>query len=160
MEVVTRELAELKKPKKYILKYSDKEVSKIYERFDEIRALELNFMKNKGNFLIDSGFFNEYYFKLKKQFNENKTKAQNFKVRISKKIIMKPIQKKNNRNKNISLSVHKAQSVISERYIKSDRQRNKKIFLKKIHGTSINRNNSEILNNFYNKNISPPKKYE
>ena len=160
LEVITRELAELKKPKKYILKYSDKEVSKIYERFDEIRALELNFMKNKGNFLIDSGFFNEYYFKLKKQFNENKTKAQNFKVRISKKIIMKPIQKKNNRNKNISLSVHKAQSVISERYIKSDRQRNKKIFLKKIHGTSINRNNSEILNNFYNKNISPPKKYE
>ena len=160
LEVVTRELAESKKPKKYILKYSDKEVSKIYERFDEIRALELNFMKNKGNFLIDSGFFNEYYFKLKKQFNENKTKAQNFKVRISKKIIMKPIQKKNNRNKNISLSVHKAQSVISERYIKSDRQRNKKIFLKKIHGTSINRNNSEILNNFYNKNISPPKKYE
>ena len=160
LEVVTRELAELKKPKKYILKYSDKEVSKIYERFDEIRALELNFMKNKGNFLIDSGFFNEYYFKLKKQFNENKTKAQNFKVRISKKIIMKPIQKKNNRNKNTSLSVHKAQSVISERYIKSDRQRNKKIFLKKIHGTSINRNNSEILNNFYNKNISPPKKYE
>ena len=59
------------------MKLKNKETSKIYERFDDLRALELNFIKNKGNFMIDSGFFNEYYFKLKKQFNENQIKAKN-----------------------------------------------------------------------------------
>ena len=72
LQIVTKELAELKKPKKFELHFKGKDNSKIFERYDDIRALELNFLKNKGNFFIDSNFFNEYYFKLKNQFNDNK----------------------------------------------------------------------------------------
>ena len=66
---------ELKKPKKYLLKYENEEIGKIFERYDEIRMLELNFLKNKKNYIVDSSFFNEYYFKLKNQFKENNIKA-------------------------------------------------------------------------------------
>ena len=83
--MVTKKLAELKKPKKFILHYPDKEVSKVYERYDDIRELELNFLKNRGKYLIDSGFFSEYYFRLKKQFNENKAKSLSSKIRIRRK---------------------------------------------------------------------------
>ena len=155
--MINKELAELKKPKRFVLKYTDKEVSKIYERYDDLRALELNFLKNKGNFLIDSGFFNEYYFQLKKQFDDNKKKEHNLKIRINKKIFMKPIKKKNdiNRNKNMRSNINKAQSLFDERNFQSDRNRNKKIYLKKIQGASIYRNNSEILHDtFRKKNIS------
>ena len=157
LEMINKELAELKKPKRFVLKYTDKEVSKIYERYDDLRALELNFLKNKGNFLIDSGFFNEYYFQLKKQFDDNKKKEHNLKIRINKKIFMKPIKKKNdiNRNKNMRSNINKAQSLFDERNFQSDRNRNKKIYLKKIQGASIYRNNSEILHDtFRKKNIS------
>ena len=146
LQMVTKELAELKKPKKYVLKYSDKEVSKIYERFDDIRALELNFLKNKGNFLLDSGFFNEYYFKLKKQFNENKMK-----IRIQKNIRTKNIIK-GNKNNIISKSVNNLETLLNERGNKSDRnlfEGKRKNILKKINRSKKNlfRNNSEILKN-------------
>ena len=74
-QFIHQELLELKKPKKYPLKYENKEIGKIFERYDDLRTLELNFFKNKKNFILDSSFFNEYYFKLKKQFNENKIKT-------------------------------------------------------------------------------------
>ena len=151
LQLITKELAEIKKPKKYLLKYSDKEVSKIYERFDDIRTLELNFLKNKGNFLIDSGFFNEYYFKLRKQFNENKMKLNNSNRINSKKIMIKPIKNifENKRYKNLSRPINNVQSVFNERS-KSDRNSNntsRKIILKKIKKKTINRNNSEVLFN-------------
>ena len=151
LQLITKELAEIKKPKKYLLKYSDKEVSKIYERFDDIRTLELNFLKNKGNFLIDSGFFNEYYFKLKKQFNENKMKLNNSSQINNKKIMIKPIKNmfENKRYKNLSRPINNVQSLFNER-CKSDRNSNntsRKIILKKINKNILNRNNSEVLFN-------------
>ncbi len=74
-QFIHQELMELKKPKKYLLKYENEEIGKIFERYDEIRMLELNFLKNKKNYIVDSSFFNEYYFKLKNQFKENNIKA-------------------------------------------------------------------------------------
>ena len=163
LQMVTKELAELKKPKKFMLKYNDKEVSKIYERFDDIRALELNFLKNKGNFLLDSGFFNEYYFKLKKQYNENKMKAKNMKIRIQKSIRNKNVMK-GSKNNFISSSVNNFESLLNERGNKSDRNQyegKRKIILKKINRSrkSLFRNNSEILNNNYN-SIKLSKKFD
>ena len=163
LQMVTKELAELKKPKKFMLKYNDKEVSKIYERFDDIRALELNFLKNKGNFLLDSGFFNEYYFKLKKQYNENKMKAKNMKIRIQKNIRNKNVMK-GSKNNFISSSVNNFESLLNERGNKSDRNQyegKRKIILKKINRSrkSLFRNNSEILNNNYN-SIKLSKKFD
>ena len=164
LQIITKELGELKKHKKYLLKYSDKETSKIYERFDDIRTLELNFLKNKGNFLIDSGFFNEYYFKLKKQFNENKMKLNNPSQVNKNKIKIQPIRNiiDNRRYNNLSRSISNAMSTLYERS-KSDRNSHntsKKIILKPINRNTINRNNSEVIfnnikniNNISNKSI-------
>ena len=107
LQLVTKELEESKKPKKYLLKSSDKGVAKIYERYDDLRALELNFLKNRGNFLCDSGFFSEYMFKLKKDFKENSARAQNINIRIRKRIFN---QKINNKNKNNIFNEYKNNS--------------------------------------------------
>ena len=144
-QIVTKQLAELKKPKKYALKYSDKETSKIYERFDDIRILEFNFLKNKGNFLLDSGFFNEYYFKLKNQLNEKKMKVQNIKLKIQKKNF-------GGKNKNFCSKDNIFESLLNERGNKTERNQSdikRKTLLKKIKKSkkSLFRSNSEILNN-------------
>ena len=161
LQIITKELAELKKPKKYLLKLKNKETSKIYERFDDLRALELNFIKNKGNFMIDSGFFNEYYFKLKKQFNENQLKAKNMKYKFNNVNNKNNILNRNYKINNLSNSVKNLESAFSERsksYRNFDDNR-KKIFLKKINKKCIIRNNSEILfNNLENNNSNSPKK--
>ena len=96
-QLIHQELMELKKPKKYLLKYENEEMGKIFERYDEIRMLELNFLKNKKNYIIDSNFFNEYYFKLKNKFKENSIKA-NFRAKLLK-------QKKNLLYKTISQTI-------------------------------------------------------
>ena len=146
LRIVTKELAELKKPKKFELHYANKDTSKIYERYDDIRALELNFLKNKGNFFIDSNFFNEYYFRLKKQFNDNKLKAINLKI---KKIIPKAKIDFTNRNlnKKFSYSMNNIKSISNEKSIndKNHFNGNKRTFIKKIQIKSMFRNNSEIL---------------
>ena len=143
------------------MKLKNKETSKIYERFDDLRALELNFIKNKGNFMIDSGFFNEYYFKLKKQFNENQLKAKNMKYKFNNVNNKNNILNRNYKINNLSNSVKNLESAFSERsksYRNFDDNR-KKIFLKKINKKCIIRNNSEILfNNLENNNSNSPKK--
>ena len=142
MQIVTKELAELKKPKKFELHFQGKDNSKIFERYDDIRALELNFLKNKGNFFIDSNFFNEYYFKLKKQFNDNKLKAINLKNKNLS-------TNRNNINKKLSysISMNNIKSTNNERTT-SDKNRfdnNKRTFMKKMQMNSMYRNNSEVL---------------
>ena len=142
LQIVTKELAELKKPKKFELHFQGKDNSKIFERYDDIRALELNFLKNKGNFFIDSNFFNEYYFKLKKQFNDNKLKAINLK---NKNLLTN----RNNINKKLSysISMNNIKSTNNERTT-SDKNRfdnNKRTFMKKMQMNSMYRNNSEVL---------------
>ena len=142
LQIVTKELAELKKPKKFELHFQGKDNSKIYERYDDIRALELNFLKNKGNFFIDSNFFNEYYFRLKKQFNDNKLKAINLKNKNY-------LTNRNSLNKKLSYSVsmNNIKSTNNERTM-SDKNRfdnNKRTFMKKMQMKNMYRNNSEIL---------------
>jgi len=147
MQMIAKRLAQLKKPKKFTLNYPDKEVSKIYERYDDIRSLELNFIKNKGN-LFDSGFFSEYYFRLKKQFKENQAKSvsKSLRIQMPKKIPSLKYQNSSKTKRDIS----NYDSMISERKNYSVRYHynfNKKNLLKKINksGRSLFRNNSEIL---------------
>ena len=142
LQIVTKELAELKKPKKFELHFPGKDNSKIYERYDDIRALELNFLKNKGNFFIDSNFFNEYYFKLKKHFNDGKLKAMNLKKKNY-------LTNKNSMNKRLSYSVsmNNIKSTNSERIISNKIlfDNNRRSFMNKIQMKNSIRNNSEIL---------------
>ena len=98
LQLVKKELEESKKPKKYLLKKADKGVYKIYERYDDLRLLELNFLKNKGNFLSDSEFFKEYMFKLKKEVKEKSLTAQNINIRIQNRSMQKKINNRNKKN--------------------------------------------------------------
>ena len=168
LQIITKEIAELKKPKKFGLNFQGKDNSKIYERFDDIRALELNFLKNKGNFFIDSNFFNEYYFKLKKQFNDNKLKAINSKNIKYEPTMYKNFTNRNNINKKLnnsasgSYSINNAnniKSITNDRTVSDRNQYNKKVFLKKIQINGMVRNKSEILSaNLKNKSTIMNKK--
>jgi hypothetical protein len=168
LQIITKEIAELKKPKKFGLNFQGKDNSKIYERFDDIRALELNFLKNKGNFFIDSNFFNEYYFKLKKQFNDNKLKEINSKNIKYEPIMYKNFMNRNNINKKLnysasgSYSINNAnniKSITNERTVSDRNQYNKNVFLKKIQINGMVRNKSEILSaNLKNKSTIVNKK--
>ena len=74
--LIHKELEEWKKKKKYKLKSKEPEMNTILERLDDLRGLELHYSKNNQNFLLDSIFFNEYYFKLKKQLNNAQKSAR------------------------------------------------------------------------------------
>ena len=144
LQLVIKELSRLKKPKKFLLQYQDQDKTKIYERYDDLRTLDLNFIKNKKKYLIDSGFFQEYIFKLKQQFDENKAKMNNLKYQLRHKIQIAPIKNKNRRNINDktmnyfeSLPVKKCKSYRNENVGK------KKFLLKKIN-KSLHRNNSDF----------------
>ena len=149
LQIIAKELSELKKPKKFKVKYQDQDTSKIFERYDDIRALELNFIKNKGNFLIDSGFFNEHYFKLKKQFNKNNTKRRLFNKIMNKNY--KNININSHNNNILSRSMNDINKLNKEfkneknddfykNNIKFKNANNKGIFLKKINKISFNNN--------------------
>ena len=110
--------------------------------------MELNFLKNRGNFLIDSGFFNEYYFKLKKQFNEHKIKKK-----FIKKINIEKIKKKNLEGKILSHSVNNIHEIKKEfknekiddfniniKKYQNANDSNKEIILKKINKLTYNNN--------------------
>ena len=149
--LVKKELEESKKPKKYILKNSDKGVSKIYERYDDLRLLKLNFLKDRGNFLCDSALFKEYITKLKKDFKENKSTSQNIKIRIVNRKMQEKVNNRNekcifNKYNNISKSWNNFDIVLNE---KSDiNARNfynvKRNVLRKKINNNFWKNNSEL----------------
>ena len=145
LQLVTKELEELKKRKKYALFNNDKEVSQIFERFNDLRTLDLNFIKNKGNYLIDSGIINEYMFKLQKQFKDHKSKSQNLRIRIQKRAEMESIPNQNKKNKNnyFSNSSKSYKSFVYERYNSNKNQSvgTKRIWLKKLNN-SVYKNHS------------------
>ena len=117
-QLIHQELMELKKPKKYFLKYENEEIGKIFERYDEIRILELNFLKNKKNYIIDSNFFNEYYFKLKNKFKENSIK-ENFRAKLLKQkkdLLYKTINQTIDMNKYKVKKDNDNESIIKHKY--------------------------------------------
>ena len=105
-QIIHKKLLELQKHKKFNLKHENQEIGKIFERYDDLRALELNFLKNKTNYILDSNFFNEYYFRLKKQMNDNRIKA-NLKAKFrnqNKKKFYNTIEQIKNKSKTIIIS--------------------------------------------------------
>ena len=113
-QIIHQELMELKKPKKFNLKYENQEIGKIFERYDDIRALELQYFKNHNKYLLDSSFFNEYYFKLKKQFYENrmKTKLRDKFLRHSNSLFYKINNKNNNNISSRNININKNSKTI------------------------------------------------
>ena len=162
LQLVKKELEESKRPKKYLLKKADKGVSKLYERYDDLRLLELNFLKNKGNFLCDSEFFKEYMFKLKKEFKEKSLTAQNINIRIQNRFMQKKINNKNKKNlfdkyNNINNSLNNFETLLKKRSDIDTRncKREKKNILQKKMYKNFRKSNSESrINNWRKINIT------
>jgi hypothetical protein len=73
--ILKKEIEESKKPKIFKMKLTNSETNKIHNRYEDIRKLEYNYIKNYSNYSIDPNIFNEYYFRVKKKFNEQNEKA-------------------------------------------------------------------------------------
>ena len=167
-QMIHQELIELKKPKKYSLIYENDEIGKIFERYDDIRTLELNFFKNKKNYMLDSSFFNEYYFKLKNQFHENRIKAnlRNKILKHSKDLFYKTINqtnkfkiKKDNNNNNTNIQKESKNTTKNNKFYETMRSLNKTKFHKNYSYITITNkknegyfNKSNTFRNYINKN--------
>ena len=68
--MIKQELDESKKPKKFKMKLSNQETERITNRYEDIRILKYNYIKNYSNFSIDPNIFNEYFYNVKKKFNQ------------------------------------------------------------------------------------------
>jgi hypothetical protein len=73
--ILKKEIEESKKPKIFKMKLNNSDTNKIHNRYEDIRKLEYNYIKNYSNYSIDPNIFNEYYFRVKKKFNEQNEKA-------------------------------------------------------------------------------------
>ena len=68
--MIKQELEDSKKPKVFKMKLSNPETDRILNRYEDIRMLEYNYIKNYSNYRIDPNIFNEYFYNVKKKFNE------------------------------------------------------------------------------------------
>ena len=146
------ELIKLKKEKKYNFKYESPEIAKIFKRNEDIKTLESNFYKNKKNFILDSSFFNENYFKLKKQFNENMIKAnlRNKFLNYKKKMLSKTMINQSNINQKIKIKNNQNVKVneIKNEYNINNNNKTFYINIKKINKKILNKSNSmQLINN-------------
>ena len=73
--MIKKELEESKKPKTFKMKLSNTENDRITNRFEDIRMLEYNYIKNYSNFSIDPNIFNEYFYNVKKKFSQMNKKT-------------------------------------------------------------------------------------
>ena len=73
--ILKKEIEESKKPKIFKMKLNNSDTNKIHNRYEDIRKLEYNYIKNYSNYSIDPNIFNEFYFRVKKKFNEQNEKA-------------------------------------------------------------------------------------
>ena len=73
--ILKQELEESKKPKIFKMKLSNPETDRITNRYEDIRMLKYNYIKNYSNFSIDPNIFNEYFYNVKKKFNKMNQRA-------------------------------------------------------------------------------------
>ena len=52
------------------MKLANPENDIIIHRYEDIRMLEYNYIKNYSNFSIDPNIFNEYFYNVKKKFSQ------------------------------------------------------------------------------------------
>ena len=74
--LLKKEMQESKKPKKYKIKLANPENSLISNRFEEIRRLEISYIKNYSDYRVEQNIFNEYFYNARKKIID-KNKKQN-----------------------------------------------------------------------------------
>ena len=76
--MIKNELEESKRPKKFKIKLADPENNLINKRNEDIRTLEINYIKNYFDYRVEQNIFNEYFYNVRKKFIDINKKQNNF----------------------------------------------------------------------------------
>ena len=76
--MIKNELEESKRPKKFKIKLADPENNLINKRNEDIRTLEINYIKNYFDYRVEQNIFNEYFYNVRKKFIDINKKTSNF----------------------------------------------------------------------------------
>ena len=75
--LLKNELKESKKPKRFKMKLANPENNLINNRKEDIRLLEINYIKNYSDYRLEQNIFNEYFYNVRKKFNDINKKQIN-----------------------------------------------------------------------------------
>ena len=75
--LLKNELKESKKPKRFKMKLANPENNLINNRKEDIRLLEINYIKNYSDYRLEQNIFNEYFYNVRKKFNDINKKQVN-----------------------------------------------------------------------------------
>ena len=113
--LIKKELEESKKPKLFKMKLANPENDIIIHRYEDIRMLEYNYIKNYSNFSIDPNIFNEYFYNVKKKFSQMNKRIKTSELNTSGRnnyhpkkllknysVILPKIEKKDKNGKNVN----------------------------------------------------------
>ena len=75
--LLKNELKESKKPKRFKMKLANPENNLINNRKEDIRFLEINYIKNYSDYRLEQNIFNEYFYNVRKKFNDINKKQIN-----------------------------------------------------------------------------------
>lgn len=123
--LLKQELEESKKPKVFKIKVSNPETDRITSRNEDIRVLKYNYIKNYSKFSIDPNIFNEYFYNIKKKFNQVN--------RITNKSL--DLQKSNRLTKNYSVILPKIEK--RDRSINNFESQRKQTHIKNLKNNNI-----------------------
>ena len=112
------------------MKLANPENDIIIHRFEDIRMLEYNYIKNYSNFSIDPNIFNEYFYNVKKKFSQmnqrmiksselNNTSRNNYhpkKLLKNYSVILPKIEKKDKSGKNVNFIDEPGSPLSMKRY--------------------------------------------
>ena len=107
--LLKKELEESKKRKKFKIKLADPENNLISNRNEDIRMLEINYVKNYSDYRVEQNIFNEYFYNVRKKFNEI-NKNQMVYHDLNHSLSNRNISKNKKMNKNFSIILPKIEN--------------------------------------------------
>ena len=77
LSILKKEIKESKKPKKYKIKLANPENNLISNRYEEIRRLEISYIKHYSDYKVEQNIFNGYFYNVRKKFFDINKKQKN-----------------------------------------------------------------------------------
>ena len=77
LSLLKQEIKESKKPKKYKIKLANPENNLISNRYEEIRRLEISYIKHYSDYRVEQNIFNGYFYNVRKKFFDINKKQKN-----------------------------------------------------------------------------------
>ena len=104
--MIKNELKESKKPKKFKMKLANPENDLINKRNEDIRTLEINYIKNYFDYRVEQNIFNEYFYNVRKKFIDIDKKQNNY-YELNKSLSNRSLINNKRMHKNYSIILPK-----------------------------------------------------